>query len=242
LVEAADLASGELVKKELAGLVEGFHLGDLAAEVAEVRKPVASIEGKLRVDLLTQTLSKGWTGAGGGDGNLQVATADDGGEVEIAVGWIVDCVADDVFGLGLQIDGAVDGGVVGGGDDKEGAGKDIAGGKLALMPANFTGGSKVLNASTGCGRDDGDGSVGGAEGLDFGFSQVASANDDAGAGGEFKKDGKKVHRYSHVLIVGSGKVEITLLFEKKMLLSGVVPMERLCIRTYRPNQIEQFAL
>src|SRR5258708_766742 len=81
LVEAADLATGELVEEELALVVEGLGCDNLAAEIAEVGEPVAGVEGELGVDLLTQALGEGGAGAGGGDGDLEIAAADDGGEV-----------------------------------------------------------------------------------------------------------------------------------------------------------------
>src|SRR6202043_3741691 len=69
LVEAADLALGELVEEQLALLVERLHLDDLAAEVAEVGEPVAGVERELGVDLLPQLLGESGAGAGGGDGD-----------------------------------------------------------------------------------------------------------------------------------------------------------------------------
>ena len=196
LVEAADFAGGELVEEEFAFFVEGLGLGDFAAEVAEVGEPVAGVEGELGVDLFAEALGKSGRGSGGGDGDLKVAAADDGGEVEVAVGWVVDGVAEDVAGLGFEVDGAVDGGDVGGSDDEEVGGLwggDIAGGIGAGEIGDVSGGGHFEDARAGVGRDDGDVGVGGAEGLDFGFGEIAGTDDEAAAGGEFEEDGEEVH-------------------------------------------------
>ena len=199
LVEAADLALGELVEEELALVVEGLGGDDLAAEIAEVGEPVAGVEGELGVDLLAELLGEGGAGAGGGDGDLEVAAADDGGEVEVAEGWVVDGVAEDVGGDGLVVDGAVDGGVVGGGDDEEVVGFGIghvAGGVGALLVVDFAGGGEVQNALAGVRGDDGDVGVGGAEGVDLGLGQVAGTDDEAAAAGELEEDGEEIHAVS----------------------------------------------
>ena len=144
--------------------LRGSSLDDLAAEVAEVGEPVAGVERELRVDLLAEALGERGAGSGGGDGDLEVAAADDGREVEVAEGRVVDGVAEDVVRLGFGEDGAVDGGDVGGGDDEEVAG-EVAGGVLALVAGDLAG----CGRARGCGRvafgrDDGDVGVGGAEG------------------------------------------------------------------------------
>jgi hypothetical protein len=196
LVEAADLAAGELVEEELAFVVEGLGGDDLAAEIAEVGEPVAGVEGELGVDLFAQALREGGAGACGGDGDLKVAATDDGGELEVAEGWVVDGVAEDVGGDGLVVDGAVDGGVVGGGDDEEEVGfgiGDVAGGVGALVVVDLAGGGEVENALAGVGGDDGDVGVGGAEGFDLGLGEVAGTEDEATASGELEEDGEKVH-------------------------------------------------
>ena len=73
---------------------------------------------------------------GGGDGDLQVAAADHGGEVEVAEGRIVDGVDQDAGGFSFGEDSAIDGGDVGCGDDEELAG-EVAGGVFALVPGDF---------------------------------------------------------------------------------------------------------
>ena len=204
-VIAADVALGQLVKEEFAFLVEGFGGNDLTAKVAEVGEPVAEVQGELGVDLLAQALGEGGGCAGGGDGYLEVAAADDGREVEVAEGWVVDGVAEDVGGLGFCEDGAVDGGVVGCGDDEEVA-SEVAWGEGALMPKDFAGGVEFLDGGAGVGGDDGDAGVGGAEAFDLGFGEVACADDDARAGGELEKDGEKVHLPLVGLVIRFGGV------------------------------------
>ena len=196
LVEAADLAAGELVEEQLALVVEGLGGDDLAAEIAEVGEPVAGVEGELGVDLLAQALGEGGAGAGGGDGDLEVAAADDGGEVEVAEGWVVDGVAEDVGGDGLVVDGAVDGGVVGGGDDEEVVGfgvGHVAGGVGALVAVISPAAARSRDALAGVGGDDGDVGVGGAERFDLGLGQIAGSDDEATAAGELEEDGEEGH-------------------------------------------------
>ncbi len=101
-VVAADLAGGEGVEELLAGFVEGLKLEDFAAEVAELGEPGAEVEREGGVELLAEALGERGRVAGGGDGDLEVAAFDDGGEVEVAVGWVVDGVAEDVFGGGSR--------------------------------------------------------------------------------------------------------------------------------------------
>ncbi len=196
LVESADFTLGELVEEELALFVEGLDLGDFAAEVAEVGEPVSGVEGELGVDLLAEALGECGGGSGGGDCDLEVSAADDGREVEVAEGWVVYGVADDVLGYGFLVDGAVDGRVVGGGDDEEVA-EHVARSEGSLEEVEFAGGSHVEDAGTGVGCDDGDIGVGGAEGLDFGFGEVACSDDETAAASEFEEDGEEIHGYSH---------------------------------------------
>ncbi len=81
-------------------------------------------------------LGEGGAGSRGGDGDLEVSAADDGREVEVAEGWVVDCVAEDAFFGGFGEDGSVDGGDVGGGYDEEAAGQ-VSVGVFALVPGEL---------------------------------------------------------------------------------------------------------
>jgi len=194
VVEAADFAGGERVEELLAGVVEGLELEDFAAEIAEFGEPGAEVEGQGGVELFAQALGERGRLAGGGDGELKIAATDDGREVEVAKGWVVDCVAEDGFAGGFEVDGAVDGGDVGGGDDEEGAGGDVAFGKGALMPEDFTGLREFGDCGRGFGGDDRDRGFGGAERFDFRLGEVAGADDEAGAGGELEEDGEEGHK------------------------------------------------
>ena len=131
-VVAADFAAGELVEEFLARVVERFELEDFAAEAAEFGEPVAGVEREQGVDLLAEALGERGAVAGGGDGDLEVAAADDGREVEVAEGRIVDGVDEDAGGFGFGKDGAVGGGDVGCGDGEELPG-EIAGGIVAQV-------------------------------------------------------------------------------------------------------------
>ena len=96
-VEAADFALGEGVEELLAGVVERLELKDLAAQVAELGEPGAEVEREGGVELLAQALGERGGFASGGDGDLQIAAADDRGEEEVAVGRVVDRIAEDGF-------------------------------------------------------------------------------------------------------------------------------------------------
>jgi hypothetical protein len=166
LVVAADLAGGELMEDEATGLVEGLGGDYFAAQIAEVFEPVAGVEWELSVDLLAKALSEGGRGSGGGDRDLEIAAADDGGEVEVAEGRVVDRVAEDVVGCGLLEDGVIYGGEVGCGYYEEVA-FDIAGSEGAKVEGDFSGGGEVVDFGAGIGSDDGDFALGGEDGFDF---------------------------------------------------------------------------
>lgn len=192
LVVAAGLALGKFVQEQAAGLVEGFGGDYFAAEVAEVGEPVAEVEGKLSVELFAKALGECGAGSGGGDGDLEVSAADDGGEVEVAEGRVVDGVAEYAGGGGFGEDGAVDGGVVGCGYDEEGSGK-VSGCVGALVEGELACSGLLANAFACMRGDDGNGGVRGAEGLDLRLGQVACADDDAWAGGELEEDREEGH-------------------------------------------------
>src|ERR1700679_1814791 len=92
---------------------------DIAAELAEIREPGTQISRKLLVDFAAEPLCEGWTFAGGRDGDLEIAAAYDGSKEEIAVGDIVDRVAEDVTVERALVNGGVHFGIVCRGDDEE---------------------------------------------------------------------------------------------------------------------------
>jgi len=200
-VVAADFALGELVEEPLAFFVERFGRYNLAAQVAEIVEPVAGVEGELSVDVFADLLSEGRAGSGGRDGDLEVTATDDRREVEVAEGRVVDGVAEDVLFRSFVVDGAVDGGDVGGGYDEELAG-EVAGSVLALMPHDLACGRKAGDAFGGGWSDDRYLCVGGLQGFDLGLSQMAAANDDTGAGSDFQEDWEEVHGGSLLMIAG----------------------------------------
>ena len=81
---------------------------DFAAKLAEILEPGAEVVGQLLVDFAAEALGEGGAFAGGGDGDLQVAAADHRAEEEVAVGNVVDAVAEDAALDGSAIDGGVD--------------------------------------------------------------------------------------------------------------------------------------
>jgi len=120
LVIAADLSLRELVKNEAASLVERFGSDDLAAELPEISEPVAEVERELLVEILAELLREGRRVSRGRDRDLEVSSPNDGGEVEVTEGRIVDSVAEHPGRCGLGEDGAIDSRVVGRSDDEEG--------------------------------------------------------------------------------------------------------------------------
>jgi hypothetical protein len=201
LIVTTDVALGELVKEPLALFVEGFSRNDFATEIAEVGEPVTGIERELRVDLFAEALGQGWAGSRGRDGDLEVSAANDGGEIEVAEGWVVNCVADNVFCSGFVKDGSVDSGNIGSGYDEEVSSK-IAFEVLALMPLDLAGGGEVGDAFGRYRGDDGHFGMCGLQGLDLGLSQVATADDDARASGDLKEDREEIHTI-RLLLSGS---------------------------------------
>ena len=92
----ADLALGELVKEGLAGLAARMSFQDFAAELAQVLEPWAQVFGQLFVYLAAKSLCDRGAFSGGGDGDLQIAAADDRTEIEIAIGNVIDTVTNDI--------------------------------------------------------------------------------------------------------------------------------------------------
>lgn len=78
------------MEQELAFFAAWVGGEDFAAKLAEIRQPWTQIGGQLRVDFTAQALREGRAFTGSGDGNLEIAAADDGAEEEIAVGNVVD--------------------------------------------------------------------------------------------------------------------------------------------------------
>ena len=192
LVVAADLSLGELVQEEAAGFVEGFGGDDFTAEVTEVGEPVPEVERELVVQLSAKLLGEGGRVPGGGDGDLEVAATDDRREVEVAERRVVDGVADDAFLGGFGEDGTIDCRVVGGGDDEEGI-VEVAVFVWALEQRYLAIGGEFGDYRVSLRGDDGDAGVGGAERRDLRLGQMACADDDAWATGEFEEDRKECH-------------------------------------------------
>jgi len=192
LVVAADLALGQFVQDEAALFVERFGSDDLAAQVAEVGEPVTEVERQLLVEVLAKLLGQRVLVAGGGEFDLQVSAADDGGKVEVAEWRVVDGVAEDPGCGGLREDCAVDCGIVRRGDDEEGPGEvTLAVG--AAVEREFTCGGLLDDGVAGLGRDNSYGGVCGTERCDLRLSEMAGADDDSASAGELEEDRKQRH-------------------------------------------------
>ena len=89
-------------------LAAGMRGEDFTAKLAEILKPRAEVAGELLVDFAAKALGEGGAFSGGGDGDLQIAAADHRSEKEIAVGNVVDAVAQDAALGGSAVNGGVD--------------------------------------------------------------------------------------------------------------------------------------
>ena len=107
------------MEKQFAGFAAGKHFKNVAAKRAKIFKPGAEVFRELFVDFAAQALGKCRTLTGGGDGNLQIAAADHRAEEEIAIGDVVDTVAENAALERSLIDGCIDLRRVGGGDDQQ---------------------------------------------------------------------------------------------------------------------------
>src|SRR5580658_1997418 len=107
------------MQEQPARIAARMNLKNLAAELTQMFKPCAEVFRQLRINLAAEALGDGGAFAGGGDGYLQIATADDGAKKEIAVGNVVDAVARDVSSYATLVDGCIHIRRIGGGDDQE---------------------------------------------------------------------------------------------------------------------------
>ena len=82
-------------------------------------EPWAEIFGELLIDLAAQALRQCWALACGGDGDLQISATHHRAEIEIAVGRIVDCIAENAALYRGCIDGVIHCRSFGSGDDEE---------------------------------------------------------------------------------------------------------------------------
>ena len=186
----ADLALRELVEQQAALFAARMRGENFAAQFAELRKPGAEILGKLFVDLAAQALRDGGAFAGRGDGDLQVAAADYGAEEEVAVGNVVDAVAGNAARDGFAIDGRIDFGHVGSGDDDEVA-VEIGGSELALDPFELAFGGELADFRAGLGRNDAELHAGLEQAADLFERNRSRAHQQGGAASSFRKIGSK---------------------------------------------------
>src|SRR6185437_16082454 len=104
--------------------------------------------------------------ARGGDGDLEVAARDDGAEIEVAVGRVVNGIAEDVSLNGGVVNGGVYGRVVGCGNDEEGV-VEIVGRKGALFEGDGSGSGESGDFRMDARGDDADAGFGGEQGLNL---------------------------------------------------------------------------
>ena len=95
-----------------------MDLQHFTAQLAEPLQPRAEILGKLRIDFAAQALSYGRAFAGGRDRDLQFAAAYHRTEEEIAIGNIIDAIAEDAAFHRALIDSRIHRGRIGRGNHK----------------------------------------------------------------------------------------------------------------------------
>src|SRR6266849_6188105 len=92
----------------LACVAGGFSCQDLAAQPSELADALGVLRSELAFQLQTQLLRQGRTLAPCRNGDLQVAASDHRGKIEIAIGWVVDYIAEHSmpasFGINFMID------------------------------------------------------------------------------------------------------------------------------------------
>jgi hypothetical protein len=93
LIIGADLALCQFMQQKPARFVQGLGSNDLATQIAKIDQPLAKVQRQLLVQLFPELLGERRRVPGGRDCDLQVPAADDGREVEVAEGRIVDCIA-----------------------------------------------------------------------------------------------------------------------------------------------------
>src|SRR6266568_2820994 len=119
----------------LAFVAGSLSCQDLAALPSEFADALGELWSELAFQLQTQLLRQGRALAACRNGDLQVATSDHRGKIEIAIGWVVDYIAEHAmpasFGINFMIDfrrGSC-------GDHKVLI-SDVAGYEAALVPLN----------------------------------------------------------------------------------------------------------
>jgi hypothetical protein len=192
LIVGADLALREFVKDEPPRLVERFGGDNLAAQISEICEPLAHVQGKLSVQFLPKLLGEGRGVSGGRDRDLEVSTPDDGWEVEVAEGRVIDSVAKHAASGRLGKDGPVDHWIVGRGNHEEGS-VQIAGLIGSALKRDLSRFGHSRNSFVYSGSDHSDGGVRRSKGFDLGLSQLTGADDYAWSGSELEKEGEEGH-------------------------------------------------
>ena len=174
-----ELGLGILRAKDLAGSAEPIEPGGVFGT-------------ELFLEFLAEALGEGGAFAVGGDGDLEIAALDDGAVEEVAVGDVIDGIAEDVAGFGFLEDSGVDFGDGGGGDDQEGAG-EITGFVEFGPPFEMVGADLGSESGIEARGDEANARAGIEESGKFGFGERAAADDDDLAVIEFEECGEEGH-------------------------------------------------
>ena len=114
----------------------GSSFEDLAPHLADAFDLLTDSWAERIFELASKAVSQSGALAGCGNCNLQRSAANHGGEVEIAIRWIVDAVRENAALLCFEKDGAIDAGVRRCGNSEKRAGKVVRR-EWARQPANF---------------------------------------------------------------------------------------------------------
>ena len=186
----------ELMEQGLALFSAGMNLQHFAAEFAHAREPGAEILGKLGVDFAAQALRHRGAFAGSRNRDLQIAAGHHGAEEEIAVGNVVDAVAEDA---------ALEGGVIDGGVDFRGIGRgnhevvaiEVGGIERLFNPFEFAFMRQVgVPLPLRCGAITRKLHAGLEQAADLFQRDGAGADQQASAAFEFEEDGQQAHGWS----------------------------------------------
>ncbi len=182
----------QFVQQQAAFFAAGMCRQNLATQLADLFEPGAKVLRKLLIDFAAQPLRQRGALTGGGDCDLQWAARDHGPEEEIAVGNIVDAVAEDAVLRGFTIDRRIYVGLIGRRDDE----------LLAIEIGRIEGPLDPLDCAVACqradfrtcfGRDNAQVRAGLEQAADLVERDCAGPDNQDGTAFEFQKDRQQAH-------------------------------------------------
>jgi hypothetical protein len=166
-----------------------------APQITDEAKPIAHRLVESVIDLAAQHLRDGGAFSGGGNRDLKIAAAHDGGKIEAAIRRIIDGIAENCapfrFGEHRMIHIAL-----GRGRNHEELSFKIARLEWTRQPLQFSGGGELAHVVNGCRRNDCYTCARFQKGRNFCCAYRAGADDEARASG--KLDENRKQRRSHL--------------------------------------------